>query len=118
MMHSSILKASLTAIAIGLLAVPPLTTLAGNTKTFYGITVHVSSNNIKVQNPKTKETLSFLILPKFDQVFSADGKTTYQMSKIKAGQYVGIIYDQSALGARHADKIYLLTNANQTIGTQ
>ena len=80
--------------------------------------MHVSTNNIKVQNPKTKQTLSFLILPKFDQVFSADGKTTYQMSKVKAGQYVGIIYDQSALGARHADKIYLLTNANQKIGTQ
>ncbi len=91
-------------------------TLAAST--FYGITVHVSTNNIKVQNPKTKETLSFLILPKFDQVFSADGKTTYQMSKVKAGQYVGIIYDQSALGARHADKIYLLDNANQKIGTQ
>ena len=40
------------------------------------------------------------------------------MSKVKAGQYVGIIYDQSALGARHADKIYLLDNANQKIGTQ
>jgi hypothetical protein len=86
--------------------------------TFYGITVHVSSNNIKVQDPKTKQTLSFLIVPKFDQVFSADGKTTYQMSKVKAGQYVGVIYDQSALGARHADKIYLLNNANQRIGTQ
>ena len=86
--------------------------------TFYGITVHVSTNNIKVQNPKTKQILSFVILPKFDQVFSADGKTTYQMSKIKAGQYVGIIYDQKALGIRHADKIYLLNNANQKIGTQ
>jgi hypothetical protein len=108
----------MTAIAIGMLAAPPQGTLAANTSTFYGITVHVSSNNIKVQNPKTKQTLSFLILPKFDQVFSADGKTTYQMGKIKAGQYVGVIYDQSALGARHADKIYLLTNANQTIGSQ
>ena len=57
-----------------------------------------------------------MILPKFDQVFSADGKTTYQMSKVKAGQYVGIIYDHKALGMRHADKIYLLNNANQKIG--
>jgi len=86
--------------------------------TFYGITVHVSANSIKVQNPKTQQTLSFEVVPKFDQVFSADGKTTYQMSSIKAGQYVGIIYDQKALGIRHADKIYLLNNANQTIGTQ
>lgn len=86
--------------------------------TFYGITVHVSSQNIKVQDPRTKQTLSFMIVPKFDQVFSADGKTTYQMSKVRAGQYVGIIYDQKALGVRHADKIYLMNNANQRIGAQ
>jgi hypothetical protein len=86
--------------------------------TFYGITVHVSTNNIKVQDPRTKQTLSFEILPKFDQVFSADGKTTYQMKSVKAGQYVGIIYDQKALGMRHADKIYLLDNANEKIGAQ
>ena len=88
------------------------------TSTFYGIVVHVSTNNIKVQNTKTKQTLSFTIVPKFDQVFSSNGKTTTQMSAVKAGQYVGIIYDQAALGVRHADKIYLLNNANQTIGTQ
>lgn len=86
--------------------------------TFYGIVVHVSTNNIKVQDPKSKQTLSFTILPKFDEVFSANGKTTYQMSAIKAGQYVGIVYDQKALGMRHADKIYLLNNANQRIGAQ
>ena len=80
--------------------------------------MHVSTNNIKVQDPKTKQSLSFEILPKFDQIFSADGKTTYQMKDVKAGQYVGIIYDQKALGMRHADKIYLLNNANEKIGTQ
>jgi hypothetical protein len=86
--------------------------------TFYGITVHVSTNNIKVRNPKTKQILSFEILPKFDRICSADGKTTYQMKAIKPGQYVGIVYDQKAFGIRHADKIYLLDNANQTIGSQ
>ena len=86
--------------------------------TFYGIVVHVSTANIKVQDPRTKQTLSFALVPKFDQVFSANGKTTYQMQAIKAGQYLGIIYDQKALGARHADKIYLLDNANERIGTQ
>ncbi len=40
------------------------------------------------------------------------------MKDVKAGQYVGIIYDQKAMGTRHADKIYLLTNANQKIGAQ
>jgi len=97
--------------AVGMLV--PNTAFAAST--FYGITTHVSVNSIKVQNPQSHQTLAFEILPKFDQVFSADGKTTYQMKAIHAGQYVGIIYDQKALGMRHADKIYLLTNANQKI---
>jgi hypothetical protein len=108
-------KVALTAALLGGL---PVAATATTTSTFYGITVHVSTDNIKVQDPKTKQTLSFVIVPKFDQVFSADGKTTYQMSKVRAGQYVGIIYDQKALGARHADKIYLLDNANERIGAQ
>jgi hypothetical protein len=118
MMQMSVLRATALVVAIAPAWALPQATFAATTSTFYGITVHVSSNNIKVQDPKTKQTLSFVILPKFDQVFSADGKTTYQMRAVKAGQYVGIIYDQKALGARHADKIYLLTNANQRIGTQ
>ncbi len=117
MMHSTALRTAALALAATFFGVPA-GTLASTTPTFYGITVHVSTQNIKVQNPKTKEVLSFVLLPKFDQVFSADGKTTYQMSKVKAGQYVGIIYDQKGLGVRHADKIYLLDNANQKIGTQ
>ncbi len=104
------------ALACALAMFGTSTALAAST--FYGITRHVSTNNIKVYDPKSKQTLSFEILPKFDQVFSADGKTTYQMRKIKAGQYVGIIYDQKALGIRHADKIYVLNNANQRIGKQ
>lgn len=103
------------AFALVLIAAPA-TVLAAST--FYGITVHVSTNNIKVRNPQSKQTLSFEILPKFDRVFSADGKTTYQMRKIKPGQYVGIIYDQKAFGVRHADKIYLMNNENERIGKQ
>jgi len=80
--------------------------------TFSGIVNHVSDDNIKVTDPKTKQTLSFLILPKFDQVFSSDGKTTYQMKAIKPGQYVKIYYDQKMLGQRHADRILLLSQSN------
>jgi hypothetical protein len=109
-------KTLLATVAAAAMVLTPQLVLAANT--FYGITVHVSSNNIKVQDPKTKQTLSFEIVPKFDQVFSADGKTTYQMKNVKAGQYVGVIYDQKGLGVRHADKIYLLNNANEKIGTQ
>jgi len=114
MMHARFLRA----LALALSAALPVATAAATTSTFYGITVHVSTQNIKVEDTKTKQVLSFVLVPKFDQVFSADGKTTYQMSKVKAGQYVGVIYDQKALGARHADKIYLLDNANEKIGAQ
>jgi len=75
-------------------------------------------SGIKVTNPKTNQTLSFLIVPKFDQVFSADGKTTYQMGAIKAGQYVKVYYDQKFLGQRHADRILLLTQGNHVMGKQ
>ena len=109
-------KTLVATVAAAVMVLTPQLVLAAST--FYGITVHVSTNSIKVQDPKTKQTLSFEILPKFDQVFSANGKTTYQMKDVKAGQYVGIIYDQKALGMRHADKIYLLNNANEKIGTQ
>jgi hypothetical protein len=51
-------------------------------------------------------------------VFSADGKTTYQMKAIKAGQYVKVYYDQRALGQRHADRILLLTQHNHVMGRQ
>jgi hypothetical protein len=83
--------------------------------TFYGIVRHVSMNSIKVDNPRTGQTLSFEILPKFDQIFSSDGKSTYQMKAIHAGRYVGVIYDQHFLGVRHADKIYIMNNANERL---
>ena len=86
--------------------------------TFYGEVVHVSVDNIKVHDPHHNQTLSFVLTPKFDQLFSADGKTTYQMKKLHPGQYVGVIYDQKALGIRHADKIYIMNNANQRLGAQ
>ncbi|MDQ2680213.1 MAG: hypothetical protein M3Y21_04205 [Candidatus Eremiobacteraeota bacterium] len=107
-----------TFIALFLVGAIALPQMASAASTFYGITRHVSVNNIKVYDPRSRQTLSFVILPKFDRIFSANGKTTYQMKAIKAGRYVGVVYDQKAFGIRHADKIYLLTNANQRIGRQ
>jgi hypothetical protein len=79
-------------------------------KIWTGRVVHVSTTNIKVYNPTGHQTLSFLLLPKFKNVFSSDGKTTYQMAKIRNGMYVKVWYDQGLLGARHADKIYVSSN--------
>lgn len=84
---------------------------------FYGEVVHVSTTNVKVYDPKNHQTLGFVVTPSFDKVFSADGKTTYQMKNLTHGHYVAVIYDQEALGMRHADKIYLMSNGNQRLGT-
>lgn len=91
----------------------PQMALAGKTNNYYGEVVHVSADNVKVYDPHAKQTLSFLIAPSFDQVFSDNGKATYQMKDLKHGQYVRVVYDQKALGIRHADKIFILNNANE-----
>ncbi len=102
-------------IAIGLLgsvvlgAVVRPAPAAAVDKIWVGYVVHVSMNNIKVINSEGNQTLSFLILPKFKNVFSADGKTTYQMAQIKRNMLVKVYYDQNLLGQRHADKIYVLS---------
>jgi hypothetical protein len=76
------------------------------TQVFEGNVVHVSSNNIKVANPG--QTLSFLLVPHFDRVFSDDGKTTQQMAVLRPGRLVKVYYDQKGLGVRHADRILIL----------
>jgi len=95
---------------VGAVAIVSQPALAMKTSIFEGITRHVSANNIKVENPKTHQTLSFEIVPKFDQVFSYNGKETYQMKAIKAGQYVKVYFDQKFLGVRHADRILVMTS--------
>lgn len=99
---------TLLAFAAIAIATRPLPAEAVN-KIWVGYVVHVSMNNIKVINTEGTQTLSFLILPKFNQVFSDDGKTTYQMAQIKRNMLVKVYFDQNLLGQRHADKIYVLT---------
>ena len=83
---------------------------------FYGEAIHVSATNMKVINPKTRQTMTFLMSPNFGSVFNSDGKTR-AMRKVAPGQYVGVLYDRRALGATHVDKIYIMNNANQRIAT-
>jgi hypothetical protein len=79
-----------------------------DTNVWTGTVVHVSTTNIKVHNHEGNQTLSFLVLPHFKQLFSDDGKTTQQMASLKPGTWVTVYYDQDLLGARHADKIVIL----------
>lgn len=99
--------AAAAALATGLLCVAPASATRTHS-TFYGRVDHVSTNNIKVTDPRNGQSLSFVLLPKFKSVFSDDGKTTYQMSYLHPGTPVEVVYDQTALGVRHADKIIVL----------
>jgi hypothetical protein len=107
----------LLALFLGSIAAAPASAKVGSAN-FSGIVDHVSGNNIKVHNPASNQTLSFLIVPKFDQVFSGDGKTTYQMRAIRAGQYVKVYYDQKFLGQRHADRILIMRQNNSVKGKE
>ena len=81
-----------------------------------GIVRHVSSENIKVYNPAQHKELSFLIVPRFGNVFKSDGQTPAQMKDLAAGQYVKVYYDQKFLGAYHADRILMLSQHNHVEG--
>jgi hypothetical protein len=96
------------AVAVASMSFANPTPASGDTNYWVGYVVHVSTTNIKVENKAMTQTLSFLLLPKFKQLFSDDGKTTYQMASLQPGIIVKVVYDQDLLGARHADKIYIL----------
>ena len=81
---------------------------------FTGYVVHVSTNNLKVEN-ESNQTLSFMLVPHFDQVFAFDGKTTYQMKRIKPGTWVRVKYDQHFMGMRHADRIILINRRGHLV---
>jgi hypothetical protein len=97
---------SIGAAAIGLLCLSATLPAAAAEGSFAGRVDHVSTNNLKVTSDKG-QTLSFELLPHFDQVFEQNGKTTYQMKKIRKGMWVNVYYDQHFLGMRHADKILM-----------
>jgi hypothetical protein len=112
-MRQFILAATCVAMMAGLSAIGIPAAQALTTQVYTGTIVHVSTENVKVESSDKAETVSFLLVPKFKQVFSSDGKTTVQMSALKPGTPVKVYFDQTALGARHADKIVILDNGAQ-----
>jgi hypothetical protein len=94
-----------------------VTASAGTTvnNAFTGTVEHISTDNIKVYSPVAHKTRSFLLVPKFDQVFDGDGKTTYQMAKLRPGNLVRVYFDQKLLGVRHADRIIVLNSKEHVI---
>jgi hypothetical protein len=73
---------------------------------FIGVVTHVSATDIKVKDPHNGQVLGFVLTPHFNNAYK-HGKTA-QMAYLKPGDPVEIIYDQKALGVRHADKIIML----------
>lgn len=109
------LTRTFSVLALAVATLLPNAALAMKTNVFYGIVNHVSVNNIKVTDPHSKQSLSFELVPHFDRVLAGDGKATYQMKDVKPGRYVAVVYDQKALGIRHADRIYIMSNANERL---
>lgn len=95
--------ASVLAVVLGTTLGTPA--LAIKTSTFVGRVVHISADNIKVQNA-SGQTMSFLIVPRFNGLSTKDGKPA-QMNTLHTGMPVTVVYDQKALGIRHADRIMI-----------
>jgi hypothetical protein len=108
-------RARLAALAgVAMLSLPLAPAVAkerAGTEIFQGLVNHVSSDNLKVTDPKTSKTLTFLLVPRFNNVFKSHGKTK-QQSTLKNGQYVKVYYDQKFLGRPHADRVLILDDAN------
>ena len=100
------------------LAAQPATAVPVGASWVEGTLVHISASNIKVKDDKTGKELSFALVPHFDQVFSADGKSTYQMKSLHSGQLVKVFYDQKLLGLRHADRILVLNRMEHPVKQQ
>lgn len=77
-------------------------------QTFYGRVVHVSETNIKVQDPASGQTMSFVYVPGVSIV--EDTGNPEQMKDVHTGEPVKIVYDTTVLGARHLDQIVTLHN--------
>jgi hypothetical protein len=114
MKHSYRAQFAALAGAVAMLSVPFTPAVAAEkagTEVFQGLVNHVSSNNLKVTDPKTSKTISFLLVPRFNKVFKTHGKTT-QQATLKNGQYVKVYYDQKFMGRPHADRVLILNDAN------
>jgi hypothetical protein len=119
-MRTYLLAALIAAVPIATSVVAPAPAQAAKVGSAWveGTLVHVSTSNIKIKDDKTGKELAFLLVPHFDQLFSSDGKTTYQMKSLHSGQLVKVYYDQKFLGYRHADRILVLTRSEKPIKQQ
>jgi hypothetical protein len=117
-MMKHLYRAQVAALAgtMALLSVPLAPAVAAEkagSQVFQGLVNHVSSDNLKVTDPKSNKTISFLLVPRFNKVFKSHGKTM-QQAALHDGQYVKVYYDQKMLGRPHADRVLILNDSNVT----
>jgi hypothetical protein len=108
--HSLAAKAAL-ALALG--STLPSAVSAAQPSTLYGIVEHVSATNLKIQDPKTGHTYTFLTTPQINAVTGPSAGTKQQKS-LHAGQYVQVLYSHF-LGTMKARHVKVLDNANTTM---
>jgi hypothetical protein len=89
-------------VVVSVLCLMPLPVSA--TSMVVGTVAHVSTTDVEIKNSQTGQTMKFVIVPEFKNVFSKDGKTTYQMSALQPGTPVTVYYDK-VLGVPQASKI-------------
>jgi len=98
-------------IALAAIVAASLTFATPASAVQYGVALgtieHVSTQNVRIKVWATKQDMSFLVVPKFKNLLSKDGKTTYEMASLAPGMDVDVHWSQS-LGLRHADGIYVL----------
>ncbi len=102
------------ALAVGGVA----SAVKAGSQVYEGLVKHISTSSLQVFNPTTKKTLSFVLVPRFGNVFKKDGRTSASVSDLQAGQYVKVYYDQKALGVVHADRILIMSSNNTAVKSQ
>lgn len=106
-MGTPLSRATAAAILFACLVLAPVAAQAAATQTVIGTVTHISTTDIAVKDKKTGQTMKFLLIPRFKNIFSKDGKVTEQMSAVKPGTQVTVYYDRKALGIPHADRILI-----------
>jgi hypothetical protein len=97
-------RSSAIALLGAILVLPPVAAEAA-TQTMIGVVTHVSTTDLTVRD-RSGQTIRFRSLPSFRNVFSKDGRSTYQMSALRPGTPVTVFYTR-VLGVPHASKILI-----------
>jgi hypothetical protein len=98
---------TLRAVVVGVLVmmVLVLVPLRASAGTLLGTVMHVSTTDLEVKGQDGK-TVRFVLVPQFNRIFSKDGKTTVQMTRLKPGTPVTVNYTDT-LGILHPNKIVI-----------